>query len=334
MPSPSTDTQPISFGAEFGQQPCPSCGFVCDVSHAAPLQKVTCKECGKVFAAKNKVDNYTLLSALGHGASGRVYLAEDANLNRKVAIKILRSSFESSPTMWSRLDKEAKLAASVHHENVVSIFRLGRIGRRPYMVMEYLENATLERYFDHPPPDEKTLREIAVDVLEGLSAAAEKGLVHGDVKPANLLVDGKGRTKVGDFGLARLMSREEDVECKGTPFYMAPEIISRTEDSFQSDMYSLGATLYHLATGKPPFPGETSEEVMRRAVRDPIPSLQEQRPDLSKSFCDWLERMMEKDPKNRFANHEEALYVVSKGTHGQPRPRAKLSDWLRWLFLD
>jgi len=199
---------------------------------------------------------YQLYKFLGEGAMGRVYLAKDPGLERDVAIKILREDLNATPKMWGMLEEEAKAAAGIHHNNVIHIYTMGKTLGRPYIVMELAKESTLEDLMERAPLDEKNAIDIGIDVLHGLQAAAENLLMHGDVKPANILVGPPGYTKIADFGLARFMQEGQPVERWGTPYYIAPEKSEQVQEDFRSDMYSLGTTLFHAVAGKRPLKGK------------------------------------------------------------------------------
>ncbi len=278
-----------------------------------PLDFAVCPNCGERVLVPADLDQFRLTRFLGQGAMGRVYLAVDQTLNREVAVKVLRRAYFSSPKMWGQLEKEAKAAARVMHPRVVQVYRLGKSDNRPYIVMELVNHPTLETLMKAAPISLDAIRRIAVDVMEGLRAAEATGLVHGDVKPANILVDERNHAKIADFGLARFIHREQSVERWGTPYYMAPEKAKQEQEDFRSDLYSLGATLFHVMAGRAPFEAKTGEEVIELALRDPTPNLSDFRRDLPKTFCRIVYKMMEKNPDDRFESYDEAIEAVRGG---------------------
>lgn len=302
---------------------CWACGTWVSVSGMNPLDFAVCPDCGERVLVPTNLDQFRLTRFLGQGAMGRVYLAVDQTLNRKVAVKVLRRAYFSNPKMWSQLEKEAKAAARVVHTRVVQVYRLGRSDNRPYIVMELVNHPTLETLMQAGPVSLDGIRRIAVDVMEGLRAAEATGLIHGDVKPANILVDERNHAKITDFGLARFINRERSVERWGTPYYMAPEKAKQEQEDFRSDLYSLGATLFHVLAGRAPFEAETGEEVIERALRDPTPELSEFRRDLPRDFCGIVYRMMEKNPEDRFRSYDEAIEAVRGG---RPIPESRRGE--------
>ena len=253
---------------------------------------------------------YQLYKFLGEGAMGRVYLAKDPGLERDVAIKILREDLNATPKMWGMLEEEAKAAAGIHHNNVIHIYTMGKTLGRPYIVMELAKESTLEDLMERAPLDEKNAIDIGIDVLHGLQAAAENLLMHGDVKPANILVGPPGYTKIADFGLARFMQEGQPVERWGTPYYIAPEKSEQVQEDFRSDMYSLGTTLFHAVAGQAPFEGETGEEVIQKSLQAPTPILADSFPEISENFSTYISILMARDPENRFSTYEQAITML------------------------
>ena len=290
---------------------CTRCGQLVKIKQFKPLEFVLCPACDTRLLIPGEVDQFRITGFLGEGAMGRVYEAEDRTLQRQVAIKILRAAFASTPKMWMQLEEEAKAAASVNHDRVVQIYRLGKVQARPYIVMELVRHPNLQEIMKKQPVDEALGRRVAVDVMSGLKAAYTRHLVHGDVKPANILIDGKGRAKIADFGLARFVNRGSKVECWGTPYYMAPEKCRKKQEDFRSDMYSLGATLFHATSRQPPFSGDHGDEVIRKAIRGPTPHLEDYGLGLSKHFCDTVYRMMMLDPDERFERYQDAIDAMA-----------------------
>jgi len=313
--------------ATLGSEPCWACGTNVKVCGMNPLDFAVCPNCGERVLVPAVLDQFRLTRFLGQGAMGRVYLAMDQTLNREVAIKVLRRAYFSNPKMWGQLEKEAKAAARVMHPRVVQVYRLGKSDNRPYIVMELVNHPTLEMLMKAGPISLDAVRRIAVDVMEGLKAAEATGLIHGDVKPANILVDERNHAKVADFGLARFINREQSVERWGTPYYMAPEKAKQEQEDFRSDLYSLGATIFHVLAGRAPFEGKTGDEVIELALRDPTPFLTDFRKDIPKAFSKVVFKMMEKKPDDRFDSYSDEIEAVKGG-----RPIADTQRGLRSPF--
>jgi formylglycine-generating enzyme required for sulfatase activity len=239
----------------------------------APLAEVS----SSPWRPPPEVDDYVLVQALGSGSSGTVWLAEDTVLARHVALKFLAAP-EPDAAERQRFFVEARAAARVQHPNVVSIYRAGALEDRPFLVTEFIRGRGLEA-IPKPLPPADALR-IAVDLARGLAAAHRKGVLHCDLKPANVIVDEDGVAKLLDFGLAQFVQRADaggEVNggsadgISGTPAYLAPEIWRGEAHSRRSDVYALGAVIHELATGRPPFAGVPLAELPRVAQeREPV----------------------------------------------------------------
>lgn len=251
-----------------------------------------------------KLGAFLLLERMGAGGMGAVYLAMDTALHRKVAIKVMKASLGEDPRLVENFLREARAAATLNHRNIVQVYSCGQESGQPYMVMELVTGGRVNELFSRTQPmDEEKLLGIAADVAEGLKAAAEVGLVHGDIKPENILLDQKGTAKIADFGLAQFVNaQKERGEIWGTPYYISPERARGNKADQRSDIYSFGATLYHMLSGEPPFDAETPVEVvLARLKRPPLP-LGEVRPGLQAQTVALIERMMQVDPQLRYPN--------------------------------
>ena len=310
---------------------CPSCDTLLDVTDYQPFDAILCPTCTQELMVPARLDHYLLISLLGEGSMGSVYLAIDEHLQRHVAVKLLRSKFGSDPMMWTRLEQEAKSAAAINHPNVVHVFRLGRQHERPYIIMELVDNDHLDAMMkrEGPLPEAEVVR-IGIEVMGGLQAAHDVGLVHGDVKPANLLIGKRGRVKVGDFGLARFAEQEDEVKVWGTPYYLAPEKAKMEQEDFRSDLYSLGATLFHALTGQPPFNGPGSKDVIQNAMHAPTPLACDVRPDASEALSRIIAKMMAKDPGFRYQSYQKAQAALEAYASPSPAPSETRNWWQRF----
>jgi serine/threonine protein kinase len=186
--------------------------------------------------------------------------------------------------------------------------------------MELAQAATLEKRMQQGPLPESEAVEIGIDVLRGLQAAAANQLMHGDVKPANILVGNPGATKIADFGLARFMREGQPVERWGTPYYIAPEKSRQIQEDYRSDMYSLGATLFHAVSGNPPFEGESGEEVIQKSIEQPTPTLFDHVPEVSPGFSLVVATLMSRDPDDRFPTYQQAIQCLEHLKEGTFNP--------------
>ena len=251
-----------------------------------------------------RLGSYELRSLLGRGAMGVVFKALEPSLQRFVAIKMLAPELAASPTARERFAREARVAASVHHPSVTTVFAVRESDGFNYLAMEYVDGSCLEtRIQQNGPMPFALLQTTGRQIAEGLAAAHEKQVVHRDIKPANILIDGvTGRAKITDFGLARVSDDARvtaDGALIGTPFYMAPEVILGQSASPASDLFSFGAVLYMMATARLPFPGQTVAAVFNAITNgSPIPP-RHHRPNLPEWFERLVLRLLEKNPKDR-----------------------------------
>jgi formylglycine-generating enzyme required for sulfatase activity len=260
---------------------------------------------GPAFEPPDELDDYRIGHELGRGRAGRVYLAEDTLLARPVAIKFIATP-EPDVALRRRFLLEARAAARIQHPNVASVYRIGELDGRPYLVGELVRGRSLAA-LPRPLPAARVL-ELAVELARGLAAAHRQGVVHGDVKAGNVVVTDDGTAKLIDFGLARLVqdgADERGAPLGGTPDHMAPELWSGQPASRRSDVYALGVLLYELATGATPF-AEIPAGELRRIVRErPPPPLLERAPATDARLTAMIDRCLARDPGGRFASAEE-----------------------------
>ncbi|MCA9287144.1 MAG: serine/threonine protein kinase [Phycisphaerales bacterium] len=272
-----------------------------------------------------KIPGYTVLGKLGAGAMAAVYKARQISLDRTVAIKILPKKFSSNPQFIERFYAEGRAAAALNHPNIVQAYDVGKAGELYYFVMEYVEGRTVyDDIVTHKRFGEKDAVEIVMQVGEALYHAHAKGLIHRDVKPKNIIITREGVAKLADMGLARAVSDKEMAEAEvgkafGTPYYISPEQI-RGEKTIgpAADIYSLGATLYHMVTGSVPFEGKNPSAVMHKHLKAELIPPDHVNPKLSAGVSEVIEMMMAKDPSRRYKNCRdllEDLRAVREGKH-------------------
>ncbi len=276
----------------------------------------------------DRIGRYRVLDRLGKGAMGEVYLCEDKGLGRKVAVKVLSEAHRYNDELRARFVREARSVARIVHPNVVQIYFIDDHEGLPFFAMEYLEGLDLGSLL----AERGRLADIeAVEVLrlaaEGLRAAADVGVVHRDVKPANIILTKDGRVKLTDFGLAKTYSVDPELTAAGiivgTPDYISPEQARGERADSRSDIYGLGCTLFHLVSGRPPFRSDhapnTYMAVMARHLHDERPDLIEAQPGTDLALADICRRMMARDPGDRpgFSELLEELAAVSKRIGGR-----------------
>src|SRR3954447_17263289 len=220
---------------------------------------------------------YRLLETLGRGAMSSVWLAQDEELARSVAVKTLAPSADRA-----RFEREARAAAALSHPNICSLYDYGEADGKPYMVLEYLPNGSLEDRLGNGPRDDRETTRLATEIAAGLAHAHQRGLVHRDLKPANVLFDSEDRTKIADFGIARMGDAGTLTEAGtvlGTASYISPEQASGLSASAASDVYSFGVLLFRMLTGRLPFLSTNAMELVRMNRDDPPPAVAAVRPD-------------------------------------------------------
>jgi len=256
-----------------------------------------------------KFGNYLIEKELGQGGMGTVYLAKDTGLNRDVALKILRNDLSSDSEFSRKFLEEVEVTASLAHPNIIRVFTLGEQEGRLYLVMEHLDEPSLEQRMDKSGKvSERQVLETGMGIAAALQFAHEQtGLIHRDIKPGNILF-GRGQIpKLADFGLAagaRSALGQQD-EIWGTPYYVSPERLNREEEDIRSDIYSLGATLYHAMAGRAPFEADSAEEVARRHVSDRPPPLRSFCPSAQEQTVLTLDKCLSKKPEARWKNYSE-----------------------------
>ena len=254
-------------------------------------------------------DRYEILEILGEGGMAFVYKARDTQLERFVAIKTLKPNYVNQETFVERFKREAKTAANLNHPNIVQIFDWG-IEDEPYFVMEYIEGNTLTSIIaKNRTISLSDILFIGAQVSNGLHAAHQKGLVHRDIKPGNIMITPDGKVKVTDFGIVSLQNEESDItktgSILGTASYISPEQAQGKPVSIESDLYSLGTVLYELIAGKPPFSGDTPISTATKHLTERPEKLSSFRRDLPKGIESTIMKMLEKATYDRFKSAED-----------------------------
>jgi serine/threonine-protein kinase len=264
-----------------------------------------------------RIGRYDIERIIGRGGMGIVIKAFDPELNRPVAIKIMSPALASHGTARQRFAREARAAAAVLHPNVIPIHGVDNSFDVPYLVMQYVAGESLQELVDsRGPVDEKDILRIVKQIASGLSAAHAQGLVHRDIKPANILIDNDvNRALITDFGLARA---EDDVAMTRTGWiagslnFMSPEQASGRNVDLRSDLFSLGGVTYFLATGRLPFRSETAIGVLHRIKNDQPSPIRQLNAEISPTLSQIVERLMEKDPSDRFQSAAELELVLEQ----------------------
>jgi serine/threonine protein kinase/tetratricopeptide (TPR) repeat protein len=249
------------------------------------------------------ISHYKITAKLGAGGMGEVYLAEDLDLGRKVAVKFLSADKSSDEESRQRFIHEARAQAMLNHPNVATFFEVGESDGRAFIVMEYIEGVPVRQYIEETKPSIETILDLAIQIGSGLRAAHDKGVIHRDVKPDNIMVTSDGLVKITDFGLARWMGATTLTKTgtrMGTAFYMSPEQAEGRRVDHRSDIFSLGAVLYELFTGQRPFVGDNEAIVLYELTsKEPEPLARYCR-DVPDDLCRIVMKCLAKRPEERF----------------------------------
>jgi YVTN family beta-propeller protein len=281
-----------------------------------------------------EVGGYALIRELGRGGMAVVYLARQLDLDRSVAVKELSSFQAGSPESVQRFLREARLAGSLGHPNIVMVHEYFEREGIPYIAMEYVERGSLRPFVGR-----LTLAQLAgvmEGVLAGLAHAEQAGVIHRDLKPENILVTGEGRVKIADFGIAKATQTAGMTSALtatgaaiGTPAYMAPEQAMAEPVGPSTDLYSVGVIAYEQVTGRPPFHGEAPMVLLMRHINEQAPSVTTVKPEVDRALSDWIDRLLVKNPAERPQGAAEAWDSLEEIVIGLLGPR-----WRREARLD
>lgn len=284
---------------------CPHCGDDLDVTQVRPLSSMPCPACHARFTVPAKHGSMLVLRKIGEGSGSIIFEADDRVLGRRVALKVMKTKSQEQLGKQDVVD-EARSLMMLDHPNIVKVFAIDTHTGELCIIMELLGGGSLRDLFTKkgPVPPDRVL-EIAIDVCRGLEEALKRGMYHLDVKPANIMLDEKGTAKVVDFGYAMygLDADVADGEVPGTPYYVSPELIYRDPADHRSDIYSLGATMYHALTAQPPFQGDSIKTILRARINTQPPDPRQIIPALPASLAELVMRMMAEEPAERFSDY-------------------------------
>lgn len=284
-----------------------------------------------------EVEGFRLLRILGKGGMGVVFEAEDIATGRRVALKVLTSERFDSDEARSRFQREARLAAALSHPHCVYVFGIHDLQGEPAIAMELMSGETLEdRVSIESPPSIEQAVDWAIEMLDGLEAAWKEGVIHRDVKPDNCFLDDHDHVKVGDFGLAR--TEEPDIKLTvtgkfvGSPVYAAPEQVRGRDVDHRADLYGVGATLYTLLTGQPPFTGRNAGEVLARVVSEKPEPVRTLRPEIPKGLERVLRKAMARKPGRRFRDHKRMRDALMPFSSRQEPAGGRAARFAAYIF--
>jgi serine/threonine protein kinase len=295
---------------------CHSCSALIDLSGREGFTQVECPQCGELSVVPLQFGNFLLLSTLGTGGIGTVYKAIDLPLNRYLALKILRKKLAANPQFVEDFSHEARATASVNHPNVAQVYSFGEHEGQYYLAMELLGRGSLDdRLSQVGKLTEKEALDICEQIASALRAAQQRGLLHHDVKPGNILFNDDGVPKIVDFGLARAQTPSDESQEQqrpgpiwGTPYYVAPEKLRGQPEDLRSDIYSLGSTLFHALAGRPLLDVATTTDFAAKDVIQPASSLNVYAPQIHKATTDLICRMLAKNPSERYQTYDELIH--------------------------
>jgi hypothetical protein len=310
------------------------------------------------LASGTRLGSYEVISPLGAGGMGEVYLAKDSRLGREVAIKVLPADVATDPDRLTRFEREAKAVSALNHPHIVTLYEVGTSGSGPFIVMERIDGRSIRELLDDGPLAIRRLLTIGTQIAEGLAKAHAAGIVHRDLKPGNVMVTNDGFAKILDFGLAKLVHPELDAHAMdaattiakdtasgmmlGTPGYLSPEQAAGRSVDYRADQFAFGALLYEMATRERPFKRATLIESLAATISDDAEPLRTKRPDVPAPL-EWLiDRCLSKDPNDRYAStadlarelaslrdHLSDLTRMPSGEMPESRTRAS-RQWMPW----
>ena len=272
-----------------------------------------------------KLGRYEIRSKIGAGGMGEVYRARDLELGRDVAVKLLPSGFSVDPTRLQRFRQEACAAGALNHPNVLIVHDIGACEGAPYIVSELLEGETLRKRIGGTPLGQRRAIDYALQISNGLAAAHEKGIIHRDLKPDNIFITNDGRLKILDFGLAKLSqvdgdqaqtdipTRRVDTDpgvVMGTVGYMSPEQLKGTAVDQRSDIFSFGAILYEMLSGRRAFHRESLAETMSAILKEDPPELSDTNRTVSPALERIVNHCLEKNPEGRFHSTRDIAFAL------------------------
>lgn len=269
------------------------------------------------------VDDYRIESLIGRGGMGAVYRGTDTRLRRPVALKLLLESAAQDRDALARFEREARLVGSINHPNIAQVYRVGSIGSIPYYAMEYLEGRSLQQILAQEGRlSGRSCVKVMIQAAQGLKAAADHGIIHRDIKPGNLVVTTQGVVKLVDFGLAKAFD-EDSYQTRtgtvmGTPRYMAPEQGRGEAVDQRADIYSLGASFYHMVAGAAPFEADTAVNMLLQHATAPVTPIPEKNPNVPPRLCNLIYACLEKSPEDRPPDYDSLIAELEAIHHGGP----------------
>ncbi len=310
---------------------CYGCGQKLDVSELAPFSVIPCPVCSTSLIVPKTFGELLLEEKLGEGTMATVYRAMDLTLDREIAVKVLLDEHAGTPHTSEGFINEARIASAINHPHVIPIYSCGEIEGRSYIVMQYMGGRSLAaRLADEkgPPVVQQILR-CWVEAAKGLEGAHLHGVLHGDVKPSNILLDPDGNVKVADFGLSSIVYPDDPLDYQADGFsmplvrsrYVSPEQVTTGMHDVLSDIYSLGCTMYEALTGKPPFDSDDPRENLRRRFRGAPDSPATVNPEIPGAISELILQMLSVYPSERPGSYAAIANEVKKHLEEPEKPK-------------
>lgn len=271
-------------------------------------------------------DRYQIIKSIGEGGMANVYLAYDTILDRNVAVKVLRGDLATDEKFVRRFQREALSASSLSHPNIVEVYDVGEDNGQYYIVMEYIEGKHLKELLKKRGKlTTSEVIDIMLQITDGMSTAHDSYIIHRDIKPQNIMIHENGVVKITDFGIAMAMNAAQLTQTNsvmGSVHYLPPEQANGKGATLQSDIYSMGILMYELLTGKLPYKGDNAVEVALKHLKETIPDIKEELPELPGSIANIIKKATAKNPKNRYADaremHEDLLTCMDDSRVDEP----------------
>jgi serine/threonine protein kinase len=322
---------------------CPGCDAKTFIpGDLAPLASEPCKKCGHAIMMPMLLRQFELRAKVGSGGMATVYRAWDTTLGRFVAVKMIKKEILAEPNARENFLREARSCAQLNHTNIIHIYTFDEWEGESYLVMELADQGSLDTRIEKLRllPELQVL-DVGIKIASALNMALKHDLLHCDIKPDNILFNADHEPKLVDFGIARKTDAEQEGGefVRGTPYYVAPEKIKREPETFLSDMYSLGATLYHAIVGRVPFEAPTPDEVVQAHVYTELTPPNLANPEITQATSDALARALAKNPADRFLSYDEFIMALEAARSqllfqqsqsvDEPQQPKRMTSWWR-----
>jgi serine/threonine protein kinase len=306
---------------------CHSCGAVVDLTGQTGFTHVECKHCGAPSVVPLKFGDFLLLSVMGTGGAGTVYKAIDVSLNRYLALKVLRPNLAADPDSVTRFAAEIRAVATVNHPNIAQVYSFGENGGWYYAAVELCDHGSLDnRITQLGRVPEREVLSLGFQIASALRAAWQRGVLHRDVTPGNILFNEEGVPKLVDFSLARAAEDGTETEAEqiwGTPYYVAPEKLRGKPDDERSDIYSLGATLFHALAGQPFGDPRVSTNAGAQQAT-PATALAAHAPAAHQRTIRIIAHMLAQDPDERYASYDQVIHDLAEARDALKRTAGEI----------